>query len=174
MIRYLLRLQPNVRYSFDLGAAPLTKEAFEQLVEGAVVHAIEDGGFGYPAVVDVQLDGEPNDQALNAIVMAVERCGYSLIEGEVTQWVDAKAQGALIGLLGGAGGGTRTKNDGIVVLLAALGALLGHLAGAQVRKHEIIYRIGRAYPGVPVELVPVNDAKAPTITLADWLAPVRA
>lgn len=174
MIRYLLRLQPDVGYSFNLGAAPLSKEAFEQLVEGAVVHAIEGGGFGYPAVVDMQLDGEPDDQALNAIVIAVQRCGYSLVEGEVSQWVDAGAQGALIGLLGGAGGGACTKNDGIVVLLAGIGAFLGHLAGAQVHKHEVIYRIGRAYPGAPVELVPVNDAKAPTITLADWLAPLRA
>jgi hypothetical protein len=173
VIRYLLRLQPNARYSFNVGAAPLTKEALEQLIEGAVVHTIEDGGFGYPAVVDLQLDRQPNDQALNAIVIAIQRCGYSLIEGEVTQWVDAKAQGALIGLLGGAGGGTRTKNDGIVVLLGALGAFLGHLVGAQVRKHEVIYRISRPYPGAPVELVPVNDAKAPTITLADWLATPR-
>ncbi|MGC2635938.1 MAG: hypothetical protein WA294_02090 [Acidobacteriaceae bacterium] len=44
MIRYLLRLEPEIRYSFHLGASPLT-EPLEQLVEGAIVHSIEDGGL---------------------------------------------------------------------------------------------------------------------------------
>jgi hypothetical protein len=173
MIRYQLRLQPDVRYSFHGTAAPLTKDTLEQVIEGAIVHDIQGGGFGYPAVIDLQLDQQPDYQALNSILMAAERCGYQLIEGEVTQWVDAQAQGALVGCIGGAGCGAPTKNEGIMLGLALAGAFLGHLAGAQVRKHEVIYQISRPYSGAPVEMVPVNDAKAPTITLGDWLAPSR-
>lgn len=65
------------------------------------------------------------------------------------------------------------KSDGITIISAILGALLGHQAGAEVRKHEVIYRLARAYRGAPLELVPVNGAKAPTIGVADWLAPAR-
>ena len=56
MIRYRLRLQPELRYSFHVGAAPLTKETLEQLIQGALVHAIDDGGFGYQPIIDLQLD----------------------------------------------------------------------------------------------------------------------
>jgi hypothetical protein len=174
MIRYRLRLQPDVQYSFHAAPAPLSNEALEQLIEGAVVHEIQSAGFGYPAAVDLQLDQPPDEEALNAILVAIERCGYALIEGEVTQWVDGQAQGALVGFVGGAGCGVSTKNDGLTLILGVVGGLLGHFVGAQVRKHEVICRIKRAYRGAPAELVPVNDAKAPTITLSDWLAPVRA
>lgn len=169
MIRYVLRLSPEVRYSFNLGASPLTREALEQLVEGSIVHSIDNGGFGYPAVLDLQLDCEPNEQALNAILMAVERCGYSIAEGEITHWVDAEFQGAFWGLLSGVGCGALAKNEGAVMALAVAGACLGRVAGAQIQKHEVIYKISRAYPGGPVELIPVNNAKAPSIMLADWL-----
>jgi hypothetical protein len=174
MIRYLLRLSPEVSYSFHLGVSPLTKEALEQLVERSIVHSIEDGGFGYPAVLDLQLDCEPNEQTLNAILIAVERCGYSIAEGEITQWVDAGFQGAFWGLLSGVGCGAFAKNEGAVMALAVAGAFLGRVAGAQIQKNEVIYKISRAYPGGPVELIAVNNAKAPSITLADWLgAPAR-
>lgn len=175
MIRYQLRLQQDVHYSVHLAApAPLTNDVLEQLIEGAFVHAIESDGFGRPAVVDLQLDQPPDYQALNTIVTAIERCGYQVIEGEVAQWVDAQAQGAFAGLIGGAGCGAPTKNEGVMMLLALAGAFLGHLAGSQIRKHEVIYQISHPYPGAPLEMTPVNDAKAPTITLSDWLAPIRA
>ena len=175
MIRYRLTLAPDVRYSFHIGVDPLSKGALEQLIEGAIVHEIDGGGNpGYPATVDLQLDNDPNDQILNTIVLAVERCGYAIVEGEISQWVDAQVQGALVGLLTGAGCGAITKSDGITLISAILGALLGHQAGAEVRKHEVIYRLARAYRGAPLELVPVNGAKAPTIGVSDWLAPARA
>jgi hypothetical protein len=169
MIRYLLRLSPEIRYGFHLGGLPLTREALEQLVEGSIVHSIDDGGIGYPAVVDLQLDCEPNEQALNAILIAVERCGYSIAEGEITQWVDAEFQGAFWGLLSGVGCGALAKNEGAVMALAVAGAFLGHVAGASIQRHEVIYTISCAYPRGPVELIPVNNAQAPSITLADWL-----
>jgi hypothetical protein len=174
MIRYRLTLAPDVRYSFHIGAAPLTKATLEQLIEGAIVHAIDGGTPGYAATVDLRLDADPNDQILNTIIVAIERCGYSILEGEISQWVDAEAQGALMGFMTGAGCGAFTKDDGITIISAILGALLGHQAGAAVRKHEVIYKIARAYRGAPLELVPVNDARAPTIAPSDWLTLVRS
>jgi hypothetical protein len=53
--------------------------------------------------------------------------------------------------------------------LALVRAFLGHTAHAHIQKHEVIYKMSRAYPEGPVELVPANNAKTPSITLADWL-----
>jgi len=164
LIRYLLRLQPEARYSFHLGSSTLTKETLEKLVEGAIVHDIDDRGSGYPAVVDLQCDTEPDEQTLNTILIAVERCGYSIAEGEISQWVDAEAQGAFWGLLSGAGCGAVAKNAGAVVALALVGGFLGHAVGAQIKKHEVIYKISHVYPGGPVRLIPVNNAAGPSIT----------
>lgn len=173
MILYRLQLQPDILQSFHVGAAPLTKDSLEQLAHGAIVHSIDAAGFGFPATIVLQVDAEPSHQALNVIATAVQRCGYQIVEGEVVKWVDAQVQGALLGLLGGAGGGALTKNEGLAMLLAVAGAVCGQVAGAQVRKHEVIYRITRAYVGAPIELVPVNDAKGPAITLTDWIVPGR-
>jgi hypothetical protein len=174
MIRCQIRLHPVVRYHFQGLAAPLTKETLEQLIEGAVVHQIDDYGFGHEATVDLQLAHTPDVGTLNTILAAVERCGYTLLEGEVEQWVDAQTQGALIGFASGAGVGAPTKNEALMLAFGLAGALLGHYAGTQIQKHEVVYQIRSAYRGGPVELVEVNDAKAPNITLADWFASAHA
>jgi hypothetical protein len=75
--------------------------------------------------------------------------------------VDAGPQGAFWGLVSGAGWGALAKNEGAVMALALVSAFLGHLAGAQIQKHEVLYKMSRAYPGGSVELVPANNADAP-------------
>jgi hypothetical protein len=173
VIRYTLRLQPDPRYGLQFGAEQLTAEVLEQLIEGAIVHDIQSSGPGYPAEVDFQLDQDPNDALLNTVLVAIQRCAYSVVEGEIISWVDAESQGTFYGLLGGAGAGATTKNTGAMLLGAAAGAIVGHLAGRNVQKREVIFQIARPYPGAQVQLLRINNAAVPKITLTDWLAVVN-
>jgi hypothetical protein len=169
MITYHLRLQPDVR-SIHRGARPLTTDVLEQLIDGAIIQQLNSSDPGYPAEVEFQLEKDPSDALLNTILIAMERCGYTVADGEITSSVDAEAQGAICGLFGGAGAGALTKNGAVMIIAAAAGAIAGHVAGGKVQKHEVIYQITRPYPGVQAQLVAVNNATVPKITLSDWLA----
>lgn len=114
----------------------------------------------------------PDAGTLNAILMAVERSGYQVLEGEVDEWATPN-QSALVGCEWRRDSRAHEEPD-LMLAFGVAGAFVGRYAGTQIRKHEVICQIRSAYRGGRVELVPVNDEKAPTITLADWVASARA
>jgi hypothetical protein len=169
MIVYHLRLQPDVR-AIRSGAQPLSTDVLQQLIQGAIVHQINGGDLGYPAEIEFQLEQDPNDALLNTILIALERCGYTVADGEITSWIDGQTQGFIYGLGVGAGAGAFTKNPMLIAASGIVGAFAGHLAGGKLQKHEVIYQIRRPHLGARAQLVALNNAAVPKITLADWLA----
>lgn len=123
-----------------LGGQGLSPQDFAWLLPDAeVASLVEEGSF---AIIELRLRRESHLEALNEILGALQRLGYSVLESTVSEWVDASVQTALTVAIAGAGSaGATTRNPKIAIAAAAAGAIAGYLAGSQIGRMKVVYTL---------------------------------
>jgi hypothetical protein len=136
---YRVRIEPQRYYGLISHQVPeLSVESLSRALAGVVVREISSGDYA-DYFVDVQLQRESHEQALNEILVTVQNLGYSWLEGTVTEWADQTIAGALAG--GGVGGiaGGETAGPVGALVFGLLGALVCAAVGSFIESHKVIY-----------------------------------
>lgn len=138
-----------------VAASPPTLEALAQFLPGVVIrgHAQLPDRQGY--LIEVQLDRQSHEQALDEIEQAVARFGLQVIEAYVIEVATATAETALAGGASGGAIGATSKNPTAALAGALIGLAVGAAVGSQVERIVAAYAVRRPPPGQPWELVPV-------------------
>ncbi len=107
---------------------------------GVVAHDVATDQWG-GVTVDVTLDREDHEAALNDLFVLAQRFGYTLLNGEISKLVGSEVEGAVLTGLGGGALGA-TSNNGLVALIAAAGgALAGWIVGSLLKRVEVVYEV---------------------------------
>jgi uncharacterized membrane protein len=133
---YRIVTRPDIRYAHvgQIGL-PLRAESLVGLLSGLVVNQAPSEDRLGRFIVDLSLDGQDPEEALSDIADAVKLLGFSVVEATVSEWADeATEQAVLYALSGVLVGGATTENPTVALVAGAVGAIIGHLAGSQVRK----------------------------------------
>lgn len=136
MHTYRIVARPDIRYAHvrQIGL-PLRAESLVGLLSGLVVNQAPSEDRLGRFIVDLSLDRQAPEEALGDIADAMKLLGFSVVEVTVSEWADeAAGQAVLYALSGGLVGGATTENPTVALVAAAVGAIVGHLAGSQVRK----------------------------------------
>jgi len=96
--------------------------------------------------IDLQLQGPSHEQARDDLAVALQQIGWNVVEAVVTEWVNASAQGIVLGGLGFGIAGSAGRDPGIMLVAAVAGAVVGGVAGSFVQKVKVAYQVQRAYP----------------------------
>jgi len=162
---YRLVVRPDIRLAAHGVLSPfVTEAALTQEVSDVVVRELSQTRFG-GQVVDVELQRHDDAEALNEIVVALERLEFSFVEATVSKWASSAAA-KVIGAAGGFALGTGVSEDLAVGLVAsAVGTFIGHLVGDATRQVVGDYEARLNHRGAWVfgEMVP-RQQSAP----ADW------
>ncbi len=156
MKTYRLVVQPDIRLAAQGLLSPfVTEDALTQEVSDIVVRELSQAHFG-GQIVDVGLQRQDDAEALNEIVAALERLGFSFVEATVSEWaggVAAKVIGAAGGFALGAG---LSENLAIGLASSVVGTFIGHLVGNASRQVVGDYKARRDHRGAWVfgEVVP--------------------
>jgi hypothetical protein len=146
MNTYRLRLRPAGYYGVTRWGPPsLSAETVADALPGAVIRSLvadTTGGLD----LDLQLQRPSHKQALDDIAVALQQIGWNIVEAMVTEWVNATAQGIVLGGLGFGAAGSASHDPGIMLVAAVAGALVGGVAGSFVQKVKVVYQVQRAYP----------------------------
>lgn len=165
MRTYKLVVRPDIRLAAHGPLPPfLTEDALTQEVSDIVVGELSQTHFG-GQVVDVELRRQDDAEALNEIVAALERLGFSFVEATVSEWASGVAA-RVIGAAGGfALGAGVSENLAIGLVASAVGTFIGHLVGDATRQVVGDYKARLDHRGVWVfgEMIP-RQQSAP----ADW------
>ena len=124
----------------------------------------------YPAFLDVELNRFTHEEAIEEIAVAVQQLGYSIVEGEIVEWVDAGLKAALIGLVAGAGFGAATGSPVAALAAGVAGGLIGQWVGSCLRSAEVIYRVHPNYLG-HWELASARRSTTALRGLSPWVSP---
>lgn len=111
----------------------------------------------------VELESEDHLEAINQLIEASERIGYSVIDANVEEWIGREVEGVAVSALG-AGGAVQAKIGNPVLSLAvALAAgYIGHQVGAQLGRFEVVYHLVPASSGWVLE--PASQGPAGSLT----------
>jgi hypothetical protein len=162
---YTVRIQPQ-RHHLLASMAPLSNESLANAIEGAIVHSIVPGDRGGHDL-HVQLQRPTHEEALNDLLVAVQRFGYSWVEATVTEWADNMLAGFLLGGLGGGTAGASSGDGGTSLALAAIGSVVGAVIGSFIDSVKVVYAVHWNGMGWQlVELAPVPAAPATRPQLA--------
>jgi len=138
---YRIRIQPQHHYSLIAHQVPqLSADNLVRALSGVVVREISSGDYG-DYFVDVQLQRESHEQALNEILAAVQNFGYSWLEATATEWADQTLGGALAGGVGGGIAGGESGGPVTALVLGLFGALIGAAVGSLIESHKVIYTV---------------------------------
>jgi hypothetical protein len=154
MKTYKLVVQPDIRLVAH-GLLSLTEDALMQEISDIVVRELSETHFGW-RVVDVELRRQDDAEALDEIVAALERLGFSLVEVTVSKWASAMA-GKVVGAVGGfAVGAGASENLAVGLVTSAIGTFIGHLVGDAARRIVADYKAQRDHRGIWVfgEMIP--------------------
>lgn len=138
---YRVRITPQRYYGLIAHQVPaLSVESLSSSLTGVVVREISSGDYG-DYFVDVQLQRDSHEQALNEILVTVQNLGYSWLEGTVTEWANQTIAGAFAG--GGVGGIAGGESAGPVgaLLFGLLGAVVFAAVGSFIESHKVIYTV---------------------------------
>jgi hypothetical protein len=80
---------------------------------------------------------------LDALVLCVERLGFSVLDATVNEWASQILERGLVGLLGGGALGAASDNGAVAFVAAVGGALLGGLSGVEARRLKAEYEARR-------------------------------
>lgn len=130
------------RYALWGGAPSLSTDALAQSVAGVIVREIvetNDGGY----VVDVQLQRNAHEDALNEIFAVAEQAGFQIVEATVTEWVTSWIEGLLFGAGGGTIVGAELRQDAGALIGLFVGAAVGAIGGALKPKIKAQYHAQR-------------------------------
>jgi hypothetical protein len=154
MARYRMQLLPNAHTLIAFGDR-LTPETLSGVVEGVVVNSIEHHALGYPASIDVELARPTQAEALDDLFEATQRLGYTMIDGEISEVVDATVQSVGFGAVTGLGLGAAVKSPVLALVLGVVGGLAGDLVSSELMNHELVYSFRGVYPsGWEITAVP--------------------
>ena len=156
MTRYHLNLQPQLRSGFAYGQPGLTPDAIALLIPDATVHEITSDGPGYGATLDIELERQTREEEINEISAAAQRLGYSIVNGEVSAWVNAETQGIIAGAISGAGFGFALEKPEVALILAIAGGLAGSWVASRLAHYEPILELRRPHRAGPLEFVAVQ------------------
>jgi len=144
---YRLRVRPLGYYGASRwGPASLSAETVADARPGAVVRSLAadtTGGLD----IDLQLQRPSHEQARDdiAIAVALQQIGWNVVEAVVTEWVNASAQGSVLGGLGFGIAGSAGHDPGIMLVAVVADAVVGGVAGSFVQKVKVVYQVQRAY-----------------------------
>jgi hypothetical protein len=147
MNTYRLRIQQQY-WGFTPQCAPESPKADVRVaaLPGAVIREFSDAG-NWVENLDVALQRSSHLQALNEILFVLEQSGYSVLNGEVTEWASSSAEGAVTGLLGGGLLGTKAKDPLVALAAAGIGMLVGSIVGSNLKRVEKVYELQRTFAG---------------------------
>lgn len=154
---YRIRVQPGAYQVFARSLGSLTEEALTKAIDGVVVREAVSGNRG-DTFLNLQLQRQTHEQALNEILVALQQLGYSWLEASVTEYVDNALGGLLVG--GGAMGtaGFSTGDSSFGLMLTVLGALVGIVVGSLIESKKVVYEV--TWTGFGWQLVQVHPAPA--------------
>jgi len=139
---YKLVVRPRLHFVLP-GRGPLLTEGMVlEALTGVVIHELSEDELGN-RTLHVELPRESDAEALDALVLFVERLGFSVLEVTVNEWASQILERGLVGLLGGGTLGAASDNGAVAFIAAVGGALLGGLSGAEARKLNAEYESRR-------------------------------
>lgn len=134
--RAVLHLTPTAPWH----PAILDSRALLESLAGVSAHDLSSDQWGN-VTLDVTLNREGHEAALNDLFVLAQQFGYGLLNGEISKLVGSAVEGAVLTGLGGGALGA-TSNNGLVALIAAAGgALAGWIVGSSLKKVEVVYEI---------------------------------
>ncbi len=134
--RAVLHLTPTVRWQHRI----LDSNSLLESLAPVQAHQVTTDQWGN-VTLDVTLDRDDHQAALNDLFVLAQQFGYDLLNGEISKLVDSAVEGAILTGLGGGALGA-TSNNGFVALIAAAGgALAGWFAGSSLKRVEIVYEV---------------------------------
>ena len=147
---YRLVVRPDIRLARGLPIEPpLTSDMVVGAIPGVVVREVSEHQWG-PRVVDVQLDRDTHDQALDDIERAVEAFGFSVAEAVVSEWAGDVTKAAIRSVIGDA-----AMEDPVVAFLVAIAAdVVGLFVSSEERKLQARYEANRLYFGWDLRQIP--------------------
>jgi hypothetical protein len=145
MRTYRLVVSPDVRLAAH-GLLSLTEDVLAEEISDIVVRELSETHFGW-RIIDVELRRRDDAEALDEIVLVLERLGFSLVEATVSKWASLAAERVLGGLGGFAVGAGISENLAVGIVTSAIGTLVGHLAGEAGRQIAAEYEARRDHRG---------------------------
>lgn len=153
--RYRFHASPGPFFN-PYAAIPLfNPEALTQAIRGAQVRAFVQLPLGQGYEIELQLQRETHDEALDEIALALDQVGLQLVRAYAIEVTTAAIETAMAA--GGAGGliGSGTKDGGATLAGALLGAAIGAALGSQIERVTAAYTVTKPYPSSPWHLVPI-------------------
>lgn len=149
MNTYRFHVAPQLTYKYPgVVARQLTVADISRTLLGSTVQQIAGTpttGYG----VVVQLGRASHPHALHDIRVALEQLGFAVVQAEITEWLTATLELALIGGTGGGALGSATKDPGIVILGAAIGFAAGAIAAQFTKKVKARFDAQLVHPYGP-------------------------
>lgn len=144
--RYRLRLRPAARFYFSSPdqTAP-TATALVNAVAGLVVHEHGSTDVG-DHVFAVGVRRPTHEQALNELFAVTQQLGYAWAEATISEVTNDAIGGAVLGVLGGGGAGSRSENALITAFAAVIGGIAGTAIGSQIEHNKVIFQVHRTFP----------------------------
>jgi len=139
---YKLVIRPSLHFVVPGHGPLLTEEMVLEALTGVVIHELSEDELGN-RTLHVELPGESDAEALDALVLFAERLGFSVLEATVSEWGSQILERGVVGLLGGGALGAASDNGAVALIAAVGGAFLGSLSGAETRKFKAKYEARR-------------------------------
>jgi 5-carboxymethyl-2-hydroxymuconate isomerase len=123
-----------------LGSEVLSQQAVNWLLPDAIVMDIVDDGRRFVSI-RLELDRGEYQAAIAEIAEALQRVGYSLLNAEVSEWVDRSVRAMLLSALAIGGGTAAASKKPLAAGVAALiAALIAREVESRMRRLEVVYR----------------------------------
>ncbi|HVX20445.1 MAG TPA: hypothetical protein VHB02_03785 [Acidimicrobiales bacterium] len=141
------------------GSPVLDSPTIQRSLTGLIAHSVGENSWGQTEV-DITLRRPDHLQAANEVLNLVQRCGYSVVNGEVSKLVSDAVAGAVVAGLGtGSVAGGITESPAVGLVAGVLGAIAGGLAAGQARRVEVVYQLRRNWDG-GWQLVPIGPPQS--------------
>ncbi len=154
-------------WRFPDGSFPvLTGQSLATALTGAVVRelvASHRGGYD----VEVQLDRATHQAALAEIEAALQQLGFDTAQALITEWATSAVTGALFGTVGGGVAGSVTKDPASILLVAAIGLVVGSLVGMSMHSIRATFQAHRHPFGGGWQIAP-NGVTRPALGMRPY------
>jgi hypothetical protein len=146
MNTYRIVARPDIRYAISTVEPPLTTAMLMQAIPDAVIREVSQYQWG-PRVIDLGLDRDSHDEALNRIAPVLQRFGFSVAEVIVSEWASDAAEAAVRLLLGDGVVDAAATNPFAGALVAVAGVVAGAVVSKQEKKLRARYEAHQLYSG---------------------------
>jgi acetolactate synthase regulatory subunit len=146
MNTYRIVARPDIRYAISTVEPPLTTAMLAQAIPDAIIREVSQYQWG-PRVVDLGLDRDSHDEALNRIVSVLRRFGFSVAEVIVSEWASDAAEAAVRSVLGDGVVDAAATNPIAGALVVVAGAVASAVVSEQEQKLRARYEAHQLYSG---------------------------